>query len=464
MAAWYPGARPNWRPICGQSKIFRVTSPRISRYGKEYTDIVSRFQCNRQLIVNLQALKSKTWMLITAAVLVLTGVIYYMTQYVHCSVEEINADNSIINGKTLSGGYLEGLHLRNMTFKNTTFRGLELVDFVFENVIFENCLFSKVNAWDGTMINVTFKGGRMTYEGAPQYDINRTYFETTQMDKVLFEGVVMENARLNGISGSLTFISMRDFEDYGRGVVIIGNDLRFRADNCAVKDVDLFGLFGDSTGYVTNSVLENSGFGSSEARVIYVENCSLVGSDIDNPRLLVVQDSKVCVSMFGAEQSKCYFVNCQFIPKPKTGWKSAVSGHEVHIFGNNDTQYIKLTAGNIYLYDMELPTPLLFHADKEQLDSLNLRNVTIRGGEFWSLKLRGGSWQDVAIYPPIMISGSPPAISGLHVYNVTFPQGNPFVAKDGSPIQVNIPAQKADHPFEWPEIHVPTAQELGLTD
>jgi hypothetical protein len=34
----------------------------------------------------------------------------------------------------------------------------------------------------------------------------------------------------------------------------------------------------------------------------------------------------------------------------------------------------------------------------------------------------------------------------------------------GSPVELNLQAQEFDQPFAWPEIHVPTAQELGLTD
>jgi hypothetical protein len=44
----------------------------------------------------------------------------------------------------------------------------------------------------------------------------------------------------------------------------------------------------------------------------------------------------------------------------------------------------------------------------------------------------------------------------IETYNLTYPDGNPWVG------DVKVKLTERDTPFDWPEIHVPTPEELGL--
>jgi hypothetical protein len=87
----------------------------------------------------------------------------------------------------------------------------------------------------------------------------------------------------------------------------------------------------------------------------------------------------------------------------------------------------------------------------------NLRNVRILGGRWHDFNLKGGHWENVELYPPIEITGAPPQFGDdVIFYKVTAPQGGPF--KEGMSFIVSTTKQ----PFDWPEIHVPTLEEMGI--
>jgi hypothetical protein len=58
-------------------------------------------------------------------------------------------------------------------------------------------------------------------------------------------------------------------------------------------------------------------------------------------------------------------------------------------------------------------------------------------------------------------------LENIETYNLRFPEGVPWVEDHKRPQALaNFKPVfiERDRPFEWPEVHVPTAEELGLTD
>jgi hypothetical protein len=91
----------------------------------------------------------------------------------------------------------------------------------------------------------------------------------------------------------------------------------------------------------------------------------------------------------------------------------------------------------------------------------DLENVTFQGGVMAnSGDYRGYSnitlWENVDLHPHIEITGSAPQFGDLKVYNLTTPQGSPF----NSAVQLTVTESR--QPFAWPEVHVPTLEEMGI--
>jgi uncharacterized protein YjbI with pentapeptide repeats len=383
------------------------------------------------------------------------------------TAEQINADNSLINGKTLSNLDFTGLRLENITLKNTTFSNMVISDSDFTDVIFANCVFSRVQIERSRFNGVIFKDGIMTYSTEPADSAREipTIIRSSTVHNLVFDNVWMRKAYLSGLSGSnLSFRNMRDFNDYSREPAIThGNHkINFRIDNCDIAGQPLATLAGESTIYITNSTLSYSGFNDSRCKIIYVENCILRDTDLASPGLLVVRDSTVQAQ--SQQPDKVYFVNNEYIPRTR------LSGREIHIWGGNKQAALDIGGalimkdGDIYIYDLELLQPAFGIRMLGQSEFFNLRNVKIRGGHWTGFELNRGIWENVEIYPAIKIGYPPPKIRGLQVHNLTFPQGNPFTSESGLALEVNLQAQEFDQPFAWPEIRVPSARELGLSE
>lgn len=115
-----------------------------------------------------------------------------------------------------------------------------------------------------------------------------------------------------------------------------------------------------------------------------------------------------------------------------------------------------ISGGTCYLYDIILEKPTIVHFEGETgLQALNLRNVTIKGGKFWQGRIKSGQWENVKIYPEVNVENA--NIENIVGYNVTFPEGSPWRGK-----AKNASMTVSKTPFEWPEIKVPTPEELGL--
>jgi uncharacterized protein YjbI with pentapeptide repeats len=399
------------------------------------------------------------------------------------TVEEINADPSILNGRTINGssireGTLIGLRLENVTLTNTTLHSIEFYDFSIKNVVFENCSFIKCKfsgAIEGCDLeNVIFKGGIMANSGTPGVLSNITEWEYVNAKSVIFDNVSMRAARLRSWRGSVILRNMNDFRDYDNGgAILTGGNMNLRIDNCQLESItrpaiQLCAIFYGSTIYATNSKFTNgSGLGGSQTKATYIDNCEFSGvASLGFPQVMVVKNSILQLSTF-ARSGDLYFVNNKYLTCTYRRFEmhTMVNANNAYFINddmtmksasdNNSVQPIavNITGGGANISNAELHK-LHFMDD---IDYINLRNVRILGGKWYNLNLKGGQWENVEIHAPIEIVGSAPQFGDdLKFYNVTYPQGSPF----NSAVQLNITESR--QPFAWPEVHVPTLEEMGI--
>lgn len=421
--------------------------------------------------------KKKLLILIVIVIVIIGGISIYRFNYLQSlanySVNEINADNSIINNKIVRGS-LDGLHLENITLKDTTFQNLSINQAIFKNVVFENCTFVNVQINNSAFDTVTFKSSLGTYYN-PGTCI-RTEINSSVFSNVIFDGVTMERSFLSHIQGGegnadLTFKNMHSFIKYDPLTlqILSGTDLDFHIDKCDIKikkypvdsepeNIQIANLDKKSTIYVTNSTIDHSGFYYNKGKTIYIETSVLQNINLYNTELTVIKNcdlENVSVNNLG----DIYFINNK-INKSYVN----LTGKEVHVFGDNQ-QVSSLRvhrADHVYLYDMELKDLSL----TDTINSLNLHNVKITSGCWDTLKINNGNWENVEFSPDlkILIKNGTPQINGIKAYNLILPDTIKFYG-DGEEFKPeNINIQRVDKPFEWPNVHVPSAQELGLTN
>ena len=104
------------------------------------------------------------------------------------------------------------------------------------------------------------------------------------------------------------------------------------------------------------------------------------------------------------------------------------------------------------MYDVEL-TPAWF---AYSMPTLNMKNVRINGGDWANSEVINGQWENVQIYPNVYVSDETTLWGDIKVRNVTFPEGSPW--KEGR----GVTLVESKTPFVWPEIKIPTPEELGL--
>ena len=103
------------------------------------------------------------------------------------------------------------------------------------------------------------------------------------------------------------------------------------------------------------------------------------------------------------------------------------------------------------MYDVEVE-PAWF---TRSMPIINMKNVQIRRGDWKHLILGGGQWENVQISPNVHVDNKKTTLGDVRVRNVTFPEGPPW--KGGE-----LTLVESDTPFDWPEIIIPTPEELGL--
>jgi hypothetical protein len=135
---------------------------------------------------------------------------------------------------------------------------------------------------------------------------------------------------------------------------------------------------------------------------------------------------------------RAYFINNKYREKIETyqGFKTYGDKNTfIYIIGNWSTviPYYAL-GGNVTITDSAIKNP--YFTPDDDIFSLNLRNVTIRGGEWIKSKVLGGQWENVKIYPPVDITDA--VIKNVRGYNVTFPEGSPWTGESSGQAEMIV--------------------------
>jgi uncharacterized protein YjbI with pentapeptide repeats len=385
------------------------------------------------------------------------------------TVHDFAKNPSMLNGAAIHGVDFPGMTLKSARLRDTIFKKTNLDGLHFEDIRFEDCLFEEVDIKKAKFIRVTFercrfvnthiknskftdvlfKGGIFTYKGV--YDdeyYGRTYITRSKMNNVTFDAVNFDNHMMESLSGTVTLKNINISKKEHVGPIIVGNDIMLRVDNCNLENVSCCAIFENSTLYATNSKLTRSSFGG-EGKLFYIENCEIIGG-IGGPELLIMKNCKYNGNIGGG--GVAYLVNVDFTHR-RSGSRSAnIHGDaksHMHIIGGKVPITAEFFKGSVSLYDVELNRSRFAGA----ITTLNMKNVRIRGGAWATLRLGGGQWENVEIYPTVILSDT--TFGDLRVRNVAFPDGNPWKGNGE-----NLKISKT--PFVWPEIKIPTPEELGL--
>ncbi|MDR0476752.1 MAG: hypothetical protein LBH14_02265, partial [Desulfobulbaceae bacterium] len=375
---------------------------------------------------------------------------YPIQNSVMYSPQEISANPTLLNHGTLTGkGYstllsianctitgarlknirLDDLKVENVTFKNCVFEKVESLGAVFTNVIFDHCTFISAQFDKGKLDKVLFHGGKMYSVGDPERVNDNGYFYGTFFDNVIFDDIELNNVNLWPVGESVFFRNISKVSNRG-GVISTGDSIYARIDNSHIKDTDFVTAGDGSSIYATNSTLFRSGLRGG--KFVYIENCDMRRTGLSSDEVLVVKNCVVGGAAKGSENSKFYIVNSKTpvapditSDDPTDRARVAFDGKdltEVYILNPSGPFRAGIYRGRITAINTELVD---FYIGEVPVD-IDLKDVTIRGGEWKDLRMKGGGrWENVKIYPQITLENA--VLGDIEAYNLTFPEGNPWV-------------------------------------
>jgi uncharacterized protein YjbI with pentapeptide repeats len=337
---------------------------------------------------------------------------------------------------------------------------LTFINPVFDNVLLENCTISGSKFLDGRFSNVTFNGGRLTYDERA----NITLFELCEIDRLTFDRVTMQAARLSHMSGgTIIFRNMKKFSDYGASKSrIVSGSLQLVLENCTVSGTDLARLQ-DGRVHIIKSILVNSGL--SGKFFLYIEDSLLDGAldgytTIESGKATAVIKNSVLGKFRFSNHGQAYVIN-----NNHSGADNALTSLQTGKLyaADNNIPYLQVSGDEVTLRDMDVQrlSFLDFSGDPR---TFNLRNVNIAENlNFrFGANITGGWWENVSIgntSVTVIDYGDKINISGISAYNLVYNGSNQSLSSSPStPYTVAI----VEKPFTWPEVKVPSAQELGF--
>jgi uncharacterized protein YjbI with pentapeptide repeats len=391
------------------------------------------------------------------------------------TVAEINANPQLLNGLRFSKGSLKGLVLRNAHIRGMVFNDIQAPESIIENVTFENCVFTKTNFRWSYFENVAFINCTMLNDGDPEDINNTTIFEYSRMNNILFDNTKMRHVIIHGIDGNGGYFLLRNMNDVvprgGTGQIIIACDLHCRIDNSnfPTSGVIVEGDEKKNSIYVQNSRLNNLFLKSTN---IYIYNSILSSGSLMSDNDAVIKDSTITHTALAVVR-KGYFVNNAYpthgAPQEDLYAKgfmryglseiaADIGGHAYVLGSAGEPCHLGFFTGNVTIQNIMLKQPLFWLGNKENPNTIiNMKNVTLQGGVFTGLRVKGGMWENVSIEPTVLINDA--SITNVKAYRLEFTKGEPW-RKEGS---FTFDVQTCYQPFEWEEIHVPTPEEMGLT-
>jgi hypothetical protein len=208
--------------------------------------------------------------------------------------------------------------------------------------------------------------------------------------------------------------------------------------------------------YINNTTLFKSTI-TGNADTLFVDSCDIRGHLL-SAVTGIIKNSILYIAMYGGKY--IYFSNNKFIDDISRPKASVLIGDEIShyfIFGDKDINYINSTGnGILHIQDAILDNfTTVSSREYVALNTLNLLNIALHNADFAATNIMYGQWENVKIYPPAKISEL--NAENIHVYNVSFPEGNPW---RGTPTRFAFNVQSK--PFDWPEIKIPTLEDLGV--
>lgn len=384
------------------------------------------------------------------------------------SVADINANPQVLSGLRFSKGDMSGLNIQNAHIKGLQFDDIQAPVSRFTNVTFENCSFTKVNFQSCRFENVAFKNCQIQGRGNHEDINNSTIFRYSVFKDVLFENTKMNNVIADSISGEGGYVYFRNMREVytrgGEGTILSSSNLHCRVvDSNLTKAKFLVSSSQSASFYAKNSKFSDLRLQSNHT---YIEKCSLNDIVMYSTETAVVtkcllDDTKIASKKAG------YYVNNQYIESGEVDdifnqrLGSGIEGRDgspVYVMQSDTTPVIlRFTGGQVTACNITLKTPILgqFGKTKPPL-SLNLRNVRILGGNWSSLELESGNWENVTIEPPLRVKRV--KLNKIQAYNLEFPKGDPW-KKEG---EFSLDITRVFKPFDWPEVRVPTPEDMGL--
>jgi len=407
--------------------------------------------------------RHKNYFIYTFFVIFIFGNIF-MNDQAHArtyTAEEMSANPERLNGMTVTGDRLDNVVFKDVTLKNVTFKNIRLSKFTFTNVVFDNCKFIDICFYRGELNNVLFQGGLFAKRSK---DIAADeLIETSRIMNVVFDATVFDNAYFTGLrQGSLFLQNIHTTQNYsGPGGIFRGKDIFVAIRKCSIKGVKIVQTSGNSKIYAKDSFFDDSGFARTSTAT-YVDNCSFIGaSDPGDSNTLVFINSRLLAWV--ETEGDVYFYNNTFLvkdgpPRLQTGVQGSDKSRIYVLSDKRAVAPINFVNGNIFLRNLDWVHPVMVPWEgQEYIKRVDLQNVAIRDGGLWEkLHLLSGQWENVQIYPAIDIADA--KIENVEGYNVTFPEGVPWIGTPAS----NTSIRMRNKPFDWPEIKVPTLKDLGM--
>ena len=381
------------------------------------------------------------------------------------TVEEINANPTILNNLHLKHGKLNGIDIKNALIKNLTLEDVAIYDGKFTNITFENCTFKKVDFIENMLSNVAFIKCKLISLDDTYHHQKITNIIDSTFYNVMFQETELTylDANITGNDGFILFKNVTKTKPMGKGGGSIINILnaQVRVDNSRIngtiagrKDVN---AITKNTKYVDGGIYCDQNF---------ILNSEIQNSTVGARKILVLKDS---IADGGSNiDGKGYFINNTYL----STMEELFSGRtQVHGFGidvsegshayvlakDNKPTALRLFGGEITLKNFTLVDTIIGTnlGRMPPISALNLQNTTITGGS-WKGKILGGKWEDVRITPTVLVNRAD--IQNVLTHRLEFPKGPPWQQKGDFVFNV----KESNTPFEWPDIKVPTPEELGL--
>jgi hypothetical protein len=238
---------------------------------------------------------------------------------------------------------------------------------------------------------------------------------------------------------------------------IVTGSVKLIVENCTVNEAPLAELR-NGQAYIIKSELLNSGLDGKFS--LYIEDSLLDnGTEFRTDGDTAVIKNSVLGNFDFFGRGEAYVVNNNYNSESQA--RPSLRAGKLYAADNN-IPYLQARGEEVTLKNMNMKI-LTYLTVSDEPGALNLYNVNIKNLNLrYGVNIGGGWWENVLIGDVAIsvISGDDIInIDGVAAYNLVYPDGNQFL-NFAPPIPYNVSIM--EKPFIWPEIKLPTAQQLGF--